>query len=133
MLLLRHLFTIPLGCLFALLVAAMVRSAKTLPPGRIPEQLHIAAVRIDMIDHLSIRLADTFGGTRQTDGHRILLVADTRIAQAVGAERMLDQIGGAGLLPLVSIATLRACLLVVAPAAWLDSGYPFRRGGKARL
>ena len=84
MLLWCHLFAAPLGRLFALLIAAVVRGAKTLPPSRIPEHLHVTAVRIDMVDHLSIRLADTLCGARQTDGHRILLVVDTGIAQAVG-------------------------------------------------
>lgn len=115
MLLWCYLFAMPLGRLFALLVAAVVRGAKALPPTRIPEHLHVTAVRIDMVDHLSIRLADTLGGARQTDGHRILLVADTRIAQAVGAEGMLDQVSGAGLLPLVAVAARGATFLARAP------------------
>lgn len=127
MLLFRHLFAMPMGCLFTLLIAAVVRGAKALPPGRIPEHIHVTAVRIDMVDHLSIRLADTLGGARQTDGHRILLVADTRITQAVGAEGMLDQVGGTGLLPLVSIATCGAAGLVGAPGAGRHRG-DARRG-----
>ena len=77
----------------------MVGAAQRLPVRFVPEQGLVSTMRLDVVDHLSIRLADTLGGACQTDGHRILLVADTRIAQAVGAEGMLDKVGGASLLP----------------------------------
>lgn len=133
MLLYQHLFATPLGRLFALLVCAVVGAAQRLPVRLVPEQRLVSTMRLDVVDHLSIRLADTLGGARQTDGHRILLVADTRIAQAVGAKGMFDEVGGASLLPLVSIATCGAAGLIGAPGAERHRGDARRGRGDAGL
>lgn len=111
----------------------MVRLAKGLPPGRIPKHIHVTAVRINVIYHLGVQEAHTFIHASQADGLCILFVTDTGIAQAVCAERVFRQVGGASILPFVSIAALRARLSIVAPAAWVNRVDTVRGSSKPRL
>jgi hypothetical protein len=86
-----------------------------------------------MVDHSSHRQAYALGQAGHAYCYRVIRYRDARITQAVHAERMLHQVSSTSFLPFVSIAALRARLLFVAPAAWLDCVEPFKRGGKARL
>lgn len=86
-----------------------------------------------MIDNLCVREAHAFIHASQANGRRILFITDTCIAQAIGAERMIHQVGGTSFLPFVSIAALRARLFIVPPAAWIDRVDTVRESSKPRL
>lgn len=81
---------------FALLIAAVVRGAKTLPPSRIPEHIHVAAVRLKAyrarLQALDLRY-NTFGYESKTTGERkarqqvrITNKGLTRLAEMIAAE-----------------------------------------------
>ncbi|KQQ31999.1 hypothetical protein ASF61_16835 [Duganella sp. Leaf126] len=88
-------------CFFALLVAAVVGRAESLPVRPIPEQFHVASVRYTVIDYGSDRHA--------------------AFAFAIHAQRVLREIAGTGLLPFVAIAARGAALLIRAPRRGLES------------